>query len=177
MRLQKSLFLIVILCIWAFTAQGEPIPSTGNIEVFFSPRGGATEGIVREITAARQEVLIQAYSFTSKPIAKALLDARRRGVVIEAVLDKSNATAKYSAATFLANAGIPVFIDDKHAIAHNKVIIIDRSTLITGSFNFTTAAETKNAENMLVVKGNQILTNKYILNYKEHKGHSLPYGK
>ncbi len=124
-----------------------------------------------------RQILVQAYSFTSKPIAKALLDAKKRGVNIEAVLDKSNVTTKYSVAAFLSNAGIPVLIDDKHAIAHNKVIIIDRATLITGSFNFTTAAESKNAENLLVIKGNHKLVEPYIQNYEEHKGHSTAYGR
>jgi phosphatidylserine/phosphatidylglycerophosphate/cardiolipin synthase-like enzyme len=95
-------------------------------------------------------------------------------VKIEAVLDKSNATAKYSAATFLANAGIPVLIDSDHAIAHNKIIIIDRSTLITGSFNFTSAAE-KNAENLLVIKGDPKFVEKYLANFEDHKSHSEPY--
>jgi phosphatidylserine/phosphatidylglycerophosphate/cardiolipin synthase-like enzyme len=52
-------------------------------------------------------------------------------------------TAKYSAATFLHNVGIPVLIDPAHATANNKIILIDRTTLITGSFNFTVAAEGK----------------------------------
>jgi phosphatidylserine/phosphatidylglycerophosphate/cardiolipin synthase-like enzyme len=153
------------------------MPSTGTIEVFFSPNGGATEAIVREIGKARQEILVQAYSFTSKPIAKALLDAKKRGISIIAVLDKSQRTERYTAATFLLNAGIPVLIDDKHSIAHNKIIIIDRSTLITGSFNFTRAAEENNAENLLVIKGNQKLVDQYLRNFNEHKGHSEPYGR
>ncbi|KAB0669111.1 phospholipase D family protein [Oryzomonas sagensis] len=159
----------------AVSVSAAPLPSTGTVEAFFSPQGGTTEAVVSEIRGARQEVLVQAYSFTSKPIAKALLDARKRGVKIEAVLDKSNATAKYSAATFLANAGIPVLIDSAHAIAHNKIIIIDRATLITGSFNFTKAAEEKNAENLLVIKGNKPLMEKYLRNYEIHKAHSTPY--
>lgn len=121
--------------------------------------------------------MVQAYSFTSKPVAKAILDARKRGVRIDAVLDKSNVTAKYSAATFLANAGIPVLIDSSHAIAHNKIIIVDRSVLITGSFNFSKAAEEKNAENLLVIKGNQKLVDQYLRNFEHHKLHSLPYTK
>jgi len=154
-----------------------PIPSTGTTEVFFSPNGGATEAVVREIGRARQEVLVQAYSFTSKPIAKALLDAHRRGVIVVAVLDKSQRTQKYSGATFLANAGIPVYIDSQHAIAHNKVMIIDRQKLITGSFNFTKAAEEKNAENLLVLKGNPTLVERYLKNFEEHRGHSEPYSR
>ena len=96
-----------------------------------------------EAHAATQQILVQAYSFTSAPIAKALLEAHKRGVKILAVLDKSNETDKYSAATFLVNAGIQTLIDDQHAIAHNKVMVIDSATIITGSFNFTKAAEEK----------------------------------
>lgn len=72
---------------------------------------------------------------------------------------------------------MPVLIDDKHAIAHNKIMIIDKSTLITGSFNFTAAAENKNAENLLVIKGNKPLVDNYIENFEAHKGHSAPYIK
>ena len=54
-------------------------------------------------------------------------------------------------------------------------MIIDRSTLITGSFNFTKAAEDNNAENLLIIKGNKPLVDRYIQNYNEHKGHSESY--
>ena len=77
-------------------------------------------------------------------------------------------------ATFLANSKIPTFIDSIHAIAHNKVIIIDKNTVITGSFNFTKAAESKNAENLLIIKSDEI-AKLYIENWKNHKEHSGPY--
>ena len=81
-----------------------------RVAVYFSPNGGATEAVVRELAAAKTQVVMQAYSFTSAPIAKALVDAHKRGVKILTVLDKSNETGKYSAATFLNNAGIqPLF--------------------------------------------------------------------
>lgn len=118
---------------------------------------------------------MQAYSFTSAPIAKALLEAHKRGVKVIAVLDKSQRSERYMSATFLANAGAQVLIDDKHAIAHNKIMIIDRATLITGSFNFTRAAEDKNAENLLVIKGNKALTNEYLQNFETHRGHAEAY--
>jgi len=153
----------------------DPFPATGTIEAYFSPNGGCTEAITREIDKAKTEILVQAYSFTSVPIAKALLEAKKRGVKIEAVLDKSQRTERYSSATFLLNAGIPVLIDDKHTIAHNKIIIIDKGTLITGSFNFTKAAEMHNAENLLIIKGNKALVDKYLANYEIHKAHSVPY--
>src|SRR5207253_9162715 len=117
--------------------------SPARIAVYFSPNGGTTDVVVREVSAAQQQILVQAYSFTSAPIAQALVEAHKRGVKILAVLDKSNETEKYSAATFLVNAGVQTLIDAEHAIAHNTVMVIDSATVITGSFNFTKAAEAK----------------------------------
>jgi phosphatidylserine/phosphatidylglycerophosphate/cardiolipin synthase-like enzyme len=94
----------------------------------------------------------QVYSFTSGPIAKALTNAHKQGIKVEAILDKSQRSKRYTSATYLKKAGIPVYIDSVHAIAHNKIMIIDRETVITGSFNFTRAAEEKNAENLLIIK-------------------------
>ena len=146
--------------------------SIGTTDVYYSPKGGATDAAVREIGNAKSEILVQAYSFTSAPIAKALVDARKRGINVVAVLDKSQRKERYTAADFLANSGIPTYIDAVHAIAHNKIIIIDRSTLLTGSFNFTKAAEEKNAENLLVLKGNKALAVRYAQNFAEHKAHA-----
>ncbi len=105
------------------------------------PRGGATFAIRQALDNAKSEVLVQAYSFTSASIAEALVKAHQRGVKVQVLLDKSQRTEKYSSADFLANAGIPTKIDAAHAIAHNKVMIIDKEIVITGSFNFTKAAE------------------------------------
>ncbi|MEN6317917.1 MAG: phospholipase D family protein [Syntrophaceae bacterium] len=143
-------------------------------QAYFSPHGGCTEAITREIGNAKTEVLIQAYSFTSAPIAKALLNAHKRGVKVEVLLDKSQRTKKYNSATFLSNSGTPTFIDNMHANAHNKIMIIDRETVITGSFNFTKAAEEKNAENLLIIK-NPDLAMIYVNNWYKHKGHAERY--
>ena len=93
---------------------------------------------------------------------------------MEVILDKSQRSEKYTSATFLANMRIPVYIDARHAIAHNKVMIIDKETVITGSFNFTKAAEEKNAENLLIIKSKE-LAGKYIENWHKHKEHSEEY--
>ena len=127
-----------------------------TIEVYFSPHGGCTDAIIKELNKAKSSVLVQADSFTSAPIAKALLNAHKRGVKVEVLLDKSQRIQKYSSATFLSNQGIPTKIDAQHAIAHNKVMIIDGETVITGSFNFTKAAEENNAENLLVIKDRKL---------------------
>ena len=107
-------------------------------------------------------------------IAKALVGAHRRGVRVTVVLDKSQRTDKYSPADFLRNSGIPTFIDDRHAIAHNKVMVIDGSVVLTGSFNFTKAAEESNAENLLVIS-DAALAAKYAANFQAHLAHSEKY--
>ena len=81
---------------------------------------------------------------------------------------------RYSSADFLARAGIPVRIDAAHAIAHNKVMLIDDSMVITGSFNFTRAAEEKNSENLLIVH-DPALAARYAENWPIHARHSEPY--
>ncbi len=87
------------------TVTTKPASERGKIEVFFSPNGGCTEAIIKEIDSAKERVLIQAYSFTSAPIAKAIIEAKKRGVEVVALLDKSNKTDRYSSATFLKNQG------------------------------------------------------------------------
>jgi phosphatidylserine/phosphatidylglycerophosphate/cardiolipin synthase-like enzyme len=156
-------------------AASAPASNGRSVEVHFSPGGGCTEAIVHELSQASTRVRIQAYSFTSAPIAKAIIEARKRGVAVEALLDKSNRTDKYSAGTFLKNEGCDVRIDAKHAIAHNKIIIIDDRTILTGSFNFTRNAEENNAENLLVIRDDVDLARKYVANFLEHQKHSEVY--
>ncbi len=145
-----------------------------RMEVFFSPDGGCTDALVRNINAATNSLLIQAYIFTSGPIAKAVVAAHRRGVKVTVILDASQRGERYSSADFLANSGVATFIDSKHAIAHNKVMILDNASVVTGSFNFTLAAEERNAENLLVIH-DQKLAAKYTKNWKAHASHSEPY--
>jgi phosphatidylserine/phosphatidylglycerophosphate/cardiolipin synthase-like enzyme len=145
-----------------------------TIQAYFSPNGGCTEAVVEALGHARTTVRVQAYSFTSAPIAKALVDAHTRGVRVEVVLDKSQRTEKYSSADFLAHAGIPTRIDAQHRIAHNKVMVIDGAVVITGSFNFTKGAEHDNAENLLIIRSKDLAA-QYTRNWEAHAGHSELY--
>jgi phosphatidylserine/phosphatidylglycerophosphate/cardiolipin synthase-like enzyme len=130
--------------------------------------------MVKVMGETKTSVLVQAYSFTSAPIAKALLDAHKRGVPVQVILDKSQRTDKYSAADFQADQGVPTKIDAAHAIAHNKLMVIDIETVITGSFNFTEAAQEKNAENVLIIR-DSALAAQYTQNWQAHAQHSQPY--
>lgn len=149
----------------------------GQVEVFFSPKGGCTDAVVRELRKAKSSVYVQAYSFTNTDIAKALVDAHRRGLKVSIILDKSQETEQYSEADFTSRAGIPTAIDAVHAIAHNKVMIIDETTVITGSFNFTTSAEQRNAENLVILHESPALASKYLANWKAHLAHSSTFAR
>ena len=175
----RRTFLIVIMLLLSvavvFAVQGRPFPVSGSqieqVQVFYSPRGGCTEAVVNAIREAKFEILVQAYSFTSAPIAKALVDAHKRGIRVQIILDRSQRKERYSSADFTAHAGIPTYIDAAHAIAHNKIMVIDKATVITGSFNFTKAAEQNNAENLLVIQSRE-LAKVYGENWGEHREHS-----
>ena len=169
--------VLIFACLLASPSLRAEKPATytpQGVEVYFSPKGGGTEACVAAIAGAKKEILVQAYSFTSAPIAKALVEAFKRGVAVSVVLDKSQRTAKYSSADFLAHAGIATFIDTKHAIAHNKIMVIDRQIILTGSFNFTKAAEESNAENLLVIRDPKLAA-RFMANWQEHKAHSVAY--
>ena len=167
-------FAVALLLLIPSCANRASDRSSADMQVYFSPQGGCTAAVVNAVNGAKETVLVQAYSFTSAPIAKALVDAHKRGVNVQVILDKSQRTEKYSLATFLENAGIPTFVDDIHGIAHNKVMVIDSRIVITGSFNFTMDAEESNAENLLVIP-DAALAEEYANNWRERFAHSVPY--
>ena len=161
-----------------FPALGLANPSApfqeGRIAVYFSPGGGATEALVQEISRGKREILVQAYSFTSTPIFKALLEAHQRGLTVKIIIDKSERGEGLTPTVQLANAGVPVFLDGKHGLAHSSCLIIDQQTVITGSFNFTKASEELNAEDLLIIRSSQ-LAQQYRNYWESHRSHSEPY--
>ena len=171
--------LLVFLCITAALPfrldAAEIMLNNAPAKVYFSPNGGASKGILREIDRATREILVQAYLFTSKPLLSALLKAQKRGVNVEVILDKEiQRDRRYITAKALKIGGITVWLDGRHENAHNKVMIIDREIIITGSYNFTYSAESKNAENVLIVKS-QDLAGLYTDNFLNHRKHSRKY--
>ncbi len=116
--------------------------------------------------------MVQAYSFTSKSIAKSLIEAKERGVDIKVILDESQTGSKHSVINELFEHKIPIWIDFKPAIAHSKVIIIDDQKVITGSFNFSDAAQQKNAENLLIITGDSPLVEQYVENWRDRQSQS-----
>ena len=164
------LFFLILSCNTTYSA--DVLLSSAPTQVFFSPNGGCTEAVVNAIDKAKESVYVQAYSFTSEPIAEALVRANKRCHKVAVVLDKSQLTAKNTMLSLVNDAGIETFIDKKHAIAHNKVMVIDGHTVITGSFKLTNAAELQNTENLLIVDSKE-LAKKYYDNFMTHKSHSV----
>jgi len=154
-----------------------PVLADPSVTAAFSPHAGATEAVVQVISEAKRSVHVAAYGFTSKPIARALIAAHARGVEVELVLDKSNATARYTEAGEVAAAGVPVRIDSRYAIMHDKFIVVDGVTVETGSFNMTSAAEKSNAENVIVLREAPDVAQRYEANWAKLWKESEDWGK
>jgi phosphatidylserine/phosphatidylglycerophosphate/cardiolipin synthase-like enzyme len=147
-------------------AQASQFASGSTYTLCFVPDGPSCQDmIVDAIHRTRHKLLIQAYSFTSAPIAKAVAEAHQRGVDVQVIVDKSQASERYTSATFLKNAGIPVVVDTKPAIAHNKVMVFDDQAVFTGSFNFTKSAQERNAENGMLIRGDSAVVKAYSDNW------------
>ncbi|HWL91935.1 MAG TPA: phospholipase D family protein [Phycisphaerae bacterium] len=158
----------------------DPVDEEGavvNIDVIFSPGGGCQERIAEEISNAEETLRIQAFYFTSRPITDAVVEAKKRGVDVKVILDKSQEKMTYGSWRILKREGIPIYFDSKHATANNKIVLIDTHTIITGSYNFTKAAEEKNAENVLIIKHAPELFEKFDENFEKHLKHSKRYSK
>ena len=132
MHLIRHIFLVVLFPVAALAQ-----PTT---EEAFSPHQGATALIVRTIGEAQTSVRVAAYSFTSLPIADALVQAHQHGIDVEVVLDKSQSKGRHKLVDFLEANNIPTRINAHYAIMHNKFMIIDGKVLELGSFNYTKAA-------------------------------------
>ncbi len=152
-----------------------------RVEAAFSPNGGAQPLIVRVIESARQEINVMAYSFTSAPIAEALVRAVKRGVKVQVVADSDantsggGASKARSAMSMLVTAGASVKLVDAFAIHHDKVLIVDRRHVQTGSFNYSASAEKKNSENVLVLWDSPDVAKLYLQHFARNSELGRPF--
>ncbi len=173
-RSRASVAALALACAVTIAAPGAAAreakpPAKATLEALFTPGDPIDTRLVAVIDGARHEVLVQAFSFTSKKIAGALLAAHRRGVVVAIVADRAQ-TLELAASAIpgLARDGVPVWLDANFIAAHNKVLIVDAdaaaATLVTGSYNFTSAAQFRNAENVLIIRNYPALAAQYRAN-------------
>jgi phosphatidylserine/phosphatidylglycerophosphate/cardiolipin synthase-like enzyme len=155
-------------------------PAAGTVEIAFTPGDAVDNLIVAVIDRAQAEVLVHAYTFTHRKIAQALINARRRGVAVAVLADREQARAMpQNVLAQLANGGVEVWLDGNFAAAHNKVIVADaglqHATTITGSYNFTLAAQRSNAENIVVLHDNEPVARAYRDNWRRLKAGATPW--
>lgn len=159
-------FLLLPFSVFAIPADVSPC---------FTPGERCDMQIIGAIDNAQRMIEVQAYQLTSTPISIALERANRRGVKVQIILDKTQDRKKgYSPALYFHDLGIPVWIDRKPAIAHNKVMIIDGDIVITGSYNFSANAQKRNAENMVIINSNDI-AKAYEINFYKRREVSESY--
>jgi phosphatidylserine/phosphatidylglycerophosphate/cardiolipin synthase-like enzyme len=183
----KRFSLLLLLFAVSFTAAAYEFPlnsrgsqgmaASGTIQLAFSPEDDTGALVIQAIHDAKKQVLVQTFSFTHRKIAQALIEAKRRGVDVQLIADEEQIRRmQRGLVPEIAAGGVPTFVDRDHDSAHNKIMVIDaglpQATVITGSFNFTHAAQYRNAENLLIFRGNPQLTRAYLKNWQHHRSHS-----
>lgn len=147
--------------------------ATPDVEAAFSPDGGAERLVLRTIYDAHESVRVMAYSFTASPVVKALLDAKRRGVDVAVTVDyrsnlEEDRSGKAAAALrALVYAGIPVRVVRAYAMQHSKFMVTDRTTVETGSYNFSQAAARANSENVVVLSNHPEIAQAFLRNWSD----------
>ena len=158
--------LLILACMQLHAAT---LPQNTPYQLCFSPQDNCIKMLTDTIKNTHHSIYVQAYSFTSYTIARALVHAAERGVKVAVILDKSNfKPGQKSVVRYLMRHHIAIWEDDKPNIAHNKVMIFDDSTIETGSFNYTYSAQHFNAENMLILSSH-LLANRYLQNWQYRK--------
>jgi len=131
-----------------------PVSSLGTgvaVAVCFSPEEDCTALAVDAVDRAEKEILVSAYGLTtSSKIVEALIHARRRGVDVRVIADRTTPCEQKSGLGPLAEAGVPIWIDSSVRIAHSKSMVIDSQVTLTGSMNWTGGAA-QNSENLNLV--------------------------
>ena len=170
----SAIAAVFLVCAAVSIASEITLPGNTPAQVFFSPQGRFTEVAIKNISEAKMEVLIQSYYFGSFPIADALIAAHKKGVKVALIVDKSDRAEGVTPGVKMSQEGIPVFLDNKHSIANNRVMIIDKKKIFTGSFDFNKASEQMIADNLLVLESPE-LANLYRENWLSHREHSETY--
>ena len=158
-----------------------PVQLNGaSAQILFTPWDDAEGAIVAAIRGARKQLLVQAYTFTSRAVARALIEAKARGVDVRITADQGEAERfEVGRIGELAAAGIPVWVETRYQSAHNKVMVIDAgepgAAVITGSYNWTFAAQRVNAENVVIIRGAPEFAARYKSNWERHQADAVAY--
>ena len=155
-------------------AAREAVAGTARIEAYFTPGDDVARVISERIAGARRTLQVQAYLFTNRRIATAVANAAKRGVAVELIGDaKQHEAGGLPVLRSLARAGVRIWLNGDFAAFHNKVVLIDAGTpapvVVTGSYNFTQAAQEKNAENIVVISGSPEVAARFAGDFARHR--------
>lgn len=143
-------------------------------EVFFIPGDEATGKVVDLVNRADYSVFVQANTFTSEPLARALIKAHQRKVSVKVVMDPVNVYRTDSQIKALHSASIAIRLEGTKKLAHSKIVIIDDEVVAIGNFNFSDAAHGRNSENLMVIHS-QDTAHRYWENWENHWREAVPY--
>lgn len=166
----RILLLLLVLLSFGCETPREQVP-TGRVgtAAYFSPRGGCERAIINLINHSEKSIDVAIYSFTDRKIAKALINAFNRGVKVRVIIDYGNGKSRFCVGPLLERAGIPVRYKrgSGEGLMHNKYAIYDGRILSTGSFNWTSSAEKRNDENLVVIRNDPSLVDLYQRNFEK----------
>ena len=137
-----------------------------QISTYFSPINDTIPPLLKEIQSAKKSIHFMAFSFTHDRLGDAMLERFKSKVDVRGVFEKRQNDDQYSEYKDMKKAGIPVVLDKNNGTMHHKVIVIDGETVITGSYNFSKNAETRNRENLLIIKGNSEIAEAYLAEFE-----------
>ena len=126
-----------------------------SVENYFAPEKELAPVIARTIASAQEEILFMAFTFTNDQIGEALLGRADAGTTVRGVFETTGSELDFSYYVIMQEAELPnveVRQDGNNRIMHHKVIIVDRETVIFGSFNFSDSANRRNDENIIIVR-------------------------
>lgn len=154
-----------------------PPHAAPGVQVGFSPEGSAHALVLQVLGEAKSSIQILAYAFQAQDIMDALVAAKKRGVDVRIVVDKDRNTGKASRAAmdFVVRHGVALRTNDRFHLHHDKTIIVDGSTVQTGSFNFAPSAETKNSENVVVIREMPDVAKQFLSHWQSRWDSAVPY--
>ncbi|HPO87585.1 MAG TPA: phospholipase D-like domain-containing protein [Candidatus Hydrogenedentes bacterium] len=131
------------------------------VRCYFAPEDKIEDKIASEIRKTDKAIWVMAFSFTSYDLANELGRLSQRGVDVQVLLEKRNAATNESKDRYLISKGAKVYYDGNPDSMHHKVMVLDSVKVVTGSYNFSRAAEKENDENVLIIESSQV-AQKYV---------------
>lgn len=163
-------FMGALTLVWLARQLGRRLGWSLRLEAHFSPKGGCQETLLHLLKKARREVLVQTPALTAEPVILALIEAKKRGVEVEILLDRRMETTRLDDLRILVDQGLDPLIDAELPAAEDRAILVDRKVLALGSYEPTDQGETDTAANLLIVGGAAELASRFRTRFFDRKG-------